>query len=819
MADSTVISRIQNRRGLRENLPQPLRPGEIALTSDTQQVWIGGDPAYMPAGVLLYNALNISLAQNILDTVILEVRFNNTFGDTLFSLVRSALVNNASFSLEEGDIIWDSTLRTNPPNTFEGYSIYIAADQSVNVNHTLANIEAAILGTTASTSHISTNYVGDLGLFGGDFDTEGYLNLDTQGQSFAIAELLNRVYGSSTGLATTNLNIEITTSGFGIFAEIDHEHDASDITSGIFDLARLPAGSLERLVIVSNETERFALTTNDIQLGDTVLQEDTEIMYRVIDDAQLSNASGYREYTAARASAVDWANVENKPLTFPPSSHVLATAAGLGAEHTVSGLTIGQVLRATGTTSAAFEPLIASDIPDLNTNKITAGVFDAARLGSGTANSATYLRGDLSWATLNVPALNDVTITGITAGEILQWNGSQWINQTLSEVGLAGDTLSSLNDVTITSAVDNHFLKWDNGLGQWINETPLAGSNADLVVKTTTGGALTALAAGTTSQYLRGDGTWATPPDTNTNDYVDSVSFNTGDGVLTIGRTGALPNLTVDLDGRYSLTSHTHGNITSDGRIGTTASLMIQTTTGGTLTTLAAGTTSQYLRGDGTWDTPPDTNTDTNDYVDSVSFDTGNGVLTVGRTGALPDLTVDLDGRYLEVAGDTMTGTLTSQTVLPVTTEIYNLGSTAARYNETWSVTFNAGGADLAERYEADAVYSEGTVVKIGGEKEITATTSALDRKVFGVISIAPGLALNTSAPVNNMTPFVAIAGRVHVRVIGPVEKGQRLVTSDQIGVATASDDEVSPFAVIGRALENKITDNEGLVLAVVGGR
>lgn len=40
--------------------------------------------------------------------------------------------------------------------------------------------------------------------------------------------------------------------------------------------------------------------------------------------------------------------------------------------------------------------------------------------------------------------------------------------------------------------------------------------------------------------------------------------------------------------------------------------------------------------------------TDTNDYVDSISFNTSDGVLTLGRTGALSDLTVDLDGRYLE---------------------------------------------------------------------------------------------------------------------------------------------------------------------------
>jgi hypothetical protein len=45
------------------------------------------------------------------------------------------------------------------------------------------------------------------------------------------------------------------------------------------------------------------------------------------------------------------------------------------------------------------------------------------------------------------------------------------------------------------------------------------------------------------------------------NDYVDTLAFNTVDGVLTLGRTGALGDLTYDLDGRYSLDSHNHSGV------------------------------------------------------------------------------------------------------------------------------------------------------------------------------------------------------------------------------------------------------------------
>lgn len=40
-----IISRIQQRRGLKQELPQPLRPGEIGFATDSRQVYIGADTA------------------------------------------------------------------------------------------------------------------------------------------------------------------------------------------------------------------------------------------------------------------------------------------------------------------------------------------------------------------------------------------------------------------------------------------------------------------------------------------------------------------------------------------------------------------------------------------------------------------------------------------------------------------------------------------------------------------------------------------------------------------------------------------------------
>ena len=112
--------------------------------------------------------------------------------------------------------------------------------------------------------------------------------------------------------------------------------------------------------------------------------------------------------------------------------------------------------------------------------------------------------------------------------------------------------------------------------------------------------------------------------------------------------------------------------------------------------------------------------------------------------------------------------------------------------------------ADVAERFEADAPMSAGAVVTVGGTAEITETTTDLSDNVFGVISDMPAYAMNAGAGNNESHPFVAMTGRTPVRVIGAVTKGQRLVSSSTKGCAraVAQGESITPFHVIGRALE-----------------
>ena len=118
-------------------------------------------------------------------------------------------------------------------------------------------------------------------------------------------------------------------------AEDSHKHsdltitniDASKITTGTISIERLPAGALERLIQVNNQASRFALTESDVQLGDTVQELDTGLMFRVINVASLSSAAGYVEYTAGKATSVPWSGVTDKPALIDAVNSTSTTQA------------------------------------------------------------------------------------------------------------------------------------------------------------------------------------------------------------------------------------------------------------------------------------------------------------------------------------------------------------------------------------------------------------------------------------------------------------------------------------------------------------
>jgi len=207
------------------------------------------------------------------------------------------------------------------------------------------------------------------------------------------------------------------------------------------------------------------------------------------------------------------------------------------------------------------------------------------------------------------------------------------------------------------------------------------------------------------------------------------------------------------------------------------------TVSGGTLTDGAMSINSGAITG-GTSAT----------FSGAVSGGTGSfgGTLT---GGTVTDGTMSINGGAISGGVSAIfSGTVTADTFSGVATE--------AQY------------ADLAEIYSADAEYEPGTVVKIGGDAEITQTTEHADVDVFGVISTAPAYLMNKDA---EGLP-VALQGRVPVKVIGKIRKGERLVSSAVPGVAWAlGDDAYNSRAIIGRALQSKEDGDAGVIEAVIG--
>jgi len=157
-----------------------------------------------------------------------------------------------------------------------------------------------------------------------------------------------------------------------------------------------------------------------------------------------------------------------------------------------------------------------------------------------------------------------------------------------------------------------------------------------------------------------------------------------------------------------------------------------------------------------------------------------------------------------------------STSLLPTSNVSVDIGSTTKWFNNIYGTAIHAQYADVAERFETDRPYNPGTVVALGGVKEITAAAEELSEEVFGVISTNAAYLMNSAAGSNETHPPVAVNGRVPVLVIGKIRKGDRLVAAGNGLARAGSKHELTPWNVIGRALEDKLDSGEGTIEAIV---
>ncbi len=192
-----------------------------------------------------------------------------------------------------------------------------------------------------------------------------------------------------------------------------------------------------------------------------------------------------------------------------------------------------------------------------------------------------------------------------------------------------------------------------------------------------------------------------------------------------------------------------------------------------------------------------------------------------GFTTIRPGLNLNSSISGVTVSGDT-TLFRNNQDNIPSGNDVYNLGSATFRFANVYATLFDgtatqARYADLAERYESDREYPPGTVVVLGGDKEVTVTGRPGDDNVFGVISTDPAVLMNSSAGDNLTHPPVALTGRVPCKIVGQVKKGQRLMASSMEGVACAWDPAFGQLAILGRSLSDKTSHGVDLVEIVIG--
>jgi hypothetical protein len=293
-------------------------------------------------------------------------------------------------------------------------------------------------------------------------------------------------------------------------------------------------------------------------------------------------------------------------------------------------------------------------------------------------------------------------------------------------------------------------------------------------VATGIGGTSNVVVVATTGQFITG---------------VNSVSGNiTGGNLRTAGLISATGAITGAALTGASLTvstgNITGGNLLLSGAIVDSAQLDIQT---------SASNANIAMAPNGTGIVTVST------QVSAVGNVTGGNIRTAGLISATGAITgAALTGTSLTVS----TGNVSCGNIVNTNANgVGNIGSATTYFNTVFAKATSAQYADLAEMYVADQPYEPGTVIVFGGTHEVEISTSSHATHVAGVVSTNPSYIMNASQSGTHVVA-VALQGRVPCRIIGPVSKGDRMVSSHIPGIATALDTgKYEPGCIIGKAL------------------
>lgn len=439
----------------------------------------------------------------------------------------------------------------------------------------------------------------------------------TKLQAARIIALSGAVTGSVSSDFGSNVTIFTTLANF----------DASKIASGTISIDRLPKAALERLIVVADDTARFALTTATAQSGDTVKVTSTGKMYLIKDESKLNSEDGYEPYTASQASSVPWSGVTGKPSTFTPPTSSATVLGGIKVGYTTSGKNYKVQLDSSGNAYV--------NVPwtDNNTtyNEATADTLGLVKIGyaSNGKNYAVLLANGKMY--VNVPWTD---------------NNTTYSQATSDNLGLVKIGYSA-NGKNYPVALDGNGKMYVNV--PW-TDTNTTYTNMGAASASASGkaGLVPAPAAGAQAKYLRGDGTWQTPPNTTYSNMGGATSSAAGSAGLVPAPTAGKQTSFLRGDGTWVVPTNTTYGLAS-------------TTANGLLRQLN-GSTSSFMRGDGTWATPPNTtyavaNESTNGLMAAADKKTMNRLIGVNTVTTLANL---------PISKRSITATLSAATTLSV---------------------------------------------------------------------------------------------------------------------------------------------------------
>ena len=350
-----------------------------------------------------------------------------------------------------------------------------------------------------------------------------------------------------------------------------------------------------------------------------------------------------------------------------------------------------------------------------------------------------------------------------------------------------------------------------------VNATLYAGSGANL----------TTLNASNISS-----GTLAQARLANASVTLGSTALTLGSTVTTVAGLSSVTSTT--FVGSLSGAATTAGTVTTAAQpnitsVGTLTTLAVTGTTGLAATDSSGTSTAiKILRAvNGTQDISLIPRAGAGAYNNLVTAD--DSLINFGNTSAIGNANLTIapwasanTGIRIQSVSNTATIFLNATTTnvssaLQVTNITTGANTTAGTVTGNWTLTagsrWQATYADLAEKYAADATYEPGTVLLFGGEQEVTLSNAFDSTKVAGVVTTNPAYSMNAALEAEHIAE-IALQGRVPCKVIGPIEKGDLMVSASN-GHAIANN-EARAGTIIGKALEN-FTGEVGIIEVAVG--